>query len=43
MNHYEQKQEERRQRLQARAERLRQEAHDVTKSGMDALSAIPFG
>jgi|SRR5208337_488007 len=43
MNHYEQKQEEHRQRLQARAERLRQEANDVTKSGMDALSTIPFG
>ena len=43
MNHYEQKQEERRQRLQARAERLREQAAASIKRGDDMFAAIPFG
>lgn len=43
MNHYEEKQEARRQRLEARAERLTREANARIESGMDRLRAIPFG
>lgn len=43
MNHYEQKQEARRERILARADRLRQEGQARYKSGMDRLKAIPFG
>lgn len=43
MNHYEQKQEARRERILARADRLRSEGQSRYKSGMDRLKAIPFG
>lgn len=43
MNSYEQKQEARRERILARADRLRSEGQARYKSGMDRLKAIPFG
>lgn len=43
MNEYEQKQEARRERILARADRLRAEGQSRYKSGMDRLKAIPFG
>lgn len=43
MNTYEQKQEARRERILARADRLRAEGQARYKSGMDRLKAIPFG
>lgn len=43
MNRYEWKQEQRRQRLEARADRLRAEGNARFNSGMERLRAIPFG
>lgn len=43
MNHYEQKQEARRERLEAKAERLNKEGTAKFNSGMERLRAIPFG
>ncbi len=43
MNWYEEKQERKRERLEARAERLKTLAEGRIKSGMDRLRAIPFG
>lgn len=43
MNEYEQKQQDRRERILARADRLRSEGQSRYKSGMDRLKAIPFG
>lgn len=43
MNTYEQKQEARRERILARADRLRSDGQARYKSGMDRLKAIPFG
>ena len=43
MNRYEYKQERRRERLEARAERLRREGQARIDSGMTRLRAIPFG
>ena len=43
MNTYEAKQQARRERLEARAERLRSEGRARVKRGDDALRAIPFG
>jgi len=43
MNHYEAKQEAKRERLEARAERLAKEGAARVESGMSRLRAIPFG
>lgn len=43
MNSYEAKQEAKRERLEARAERLRKEGAAKFESGMERLRAIPFG
>jgi hypothetical protein len=43
MNWYEEKQEAKRERLEARAERLRQVGAAKVESGMERLRAIPFG
>jgi hypothetical protein len=43
MNHYEQKQERRRERIEARADRLQREGAARFESGMTRLRAIPFG
>jgi len=43
MNDYEAKQERRRERLEARADRLRREGQARFNSGMERLRAIPFG
>ena len=43
MNSYEEKQERRRERLEARADRLAAEGRARIESGMDRLRAIPFG
>ena len=43
MNRYEYKQEMRRQRLEARADRLAQQSSAAIESGMGRLRAIPFG
>lgn len=43
MNHYEQKLEDRRERLQARADKNRQQANTLSQRAGDMASIIPFG
>lgn len=43
MNHYEQKQEARKERYKARAEKNREQSEALFTEGRDALAAIPFG